>query len=519
MNIFDAIKEKIMKFLKLDKLDYNPNSERLTFICDEDNLKKQKLKEQRVWYIGDSNELLNFYTNQAIYGNMEEPIYNRNRKNYFWGINPTETNIKRVHSGIPNAIVTTLVNAIGVPKTYVNDEVVNTRLKKIIKNNDMTNMLNQQQLPLTLVDGWGAYKVCFDLSVSKEVIIQYYEAENVEFVYKSNRLIGIIYKDYYTYNKQDYVLIEVRRVANMTSYVEYELYKLGKNNDVSPVPLETIPELADLQNIEIPNFNHILGVACKFFYDPLNKNYGRSIFDGKIDLFDDLDQILSQDSQTVRVSTPVEYYPSDLLERDRNGNPKMPSVYNRQYVQLSLLPNGDGDVSGEIKTTQPDLNFEQYSTNARSKLDFILTGLLSPATMGIDLSKRDNAEAQREKEKITLMTRNNIIDRESKILQDLYSIALSLQEYIDTGSITLEDYDITVNFEEFANPSFENELITLGGAWSNGQISTRKYVELLWRDKLNEEEMLLEERWLDSHRDADNLSLGEIEQYDRQYFE
>ena len=117
------------------------------------------------------------------------------------------------------------------------------------------------------------------------------------------------------------------------------------------------------------------------------------------------------------------------------------------------------------------------------------------------------------------MTRNNIIDRESKILQDLYSIALSLQEYIDTGSITLEDYDITVNFEEFANPSFENELITLGGAWSNGQISTRKYVELLWRDKLNEEEMLLEERWLDSHRDADNLSLGEIEQYDRQYFE
>ena len=62
MNIFDAIKEKIMKFLKLDKLDYNPNSERLTFICDEDNLKKQKLKEQRVWYIGDSNELLNFYT-------------------------------------------------------------------------------------------------------------------------------------------------------------------------------------------------------------------------------------------------------------------------------------------------------------------------------------------------------------------------------------------------------------------------------------------------------------------------
>ena len=96
-------------------------------------------------------------------------------------------------------------------------------------------------------------------------------------------------------------------------------FKLEKNNEVTPVPLETIPELEGIRSIEIPNLNKILGVPSKFFFDPLNKNYGRSIFAGKIDLFDDLDQCLSQDSNSVRRSTVIEYFNTDFLERDTRG--------------------------------------------------------------------------------------------------------------------------------------------------------------------------------------------------------
>jgi hypothetical protein len=49
----------------------------------------------------------------------------------------------------------------------------------------------------------------------------------------------------------------------------------------------------------------------------------------------------------------------------------------------------------------------------------IINGVMSPATLGIDISKRDNAEAQREKEKVTIFTRNGIIDTETPILKDL----------------------------------------------------------------------------------------------------
>lgn len=511
MNIIDAIRKRILKFLKLERLSDNPNDERYTFIGDSDNIIKQNLKAYKVWYYGDSDELLNFYTNQELYGNYSEPIYNRNKRQYFWSISTREGNIKRVHSGIPNAITTTLVNAIGTPNISIEKKELNERLEKIISKNDFECLINQQQMPLTLVEGWGAFKINFNKELSDTVLIQYYEAEEVEFVYKQGILIGIIYKDYYNWKGKNYVLFETRRIQNNDSLIEYELFKLDKNNEVTPVELSTIPELESLTNITIPNLKKILGVPSKFLFDPLNKNYGKSIFAGKIDLFDDLDQILSQDSQTVRVSTPVEYYPTDILERGTDGKVSLPKVYNRQFLEKQTAPDGDGMTDGTIQTTQPQLNFDQYSQNAKSKLDFILTGLLSPATMGIDIAKKDNADAQREKEKVTIMTRNNIIDRQTKILKELLSLCMCIQEFLDTGSISLIDYDIGVKFNEFANPSFENELQVLGPAWSNGQISTERYVELLWGGKLSEEEKIVEREWLDAQREKDNLQLGDFE--------
>lgn len=511
MNIIEVIRRRILKYLGLEKLNENPNSERLTFIQDANDIIKQQVMEYKTWYVGNSDELLNYYTNEQLYGSAREPIYNRNRRNYFWGASSVETNIKRIHSGIPNAIVSTLVNAIGDAKITSNEETIEMAIQKICKENDLTNLLNQQQMPLTLVEGWGAFKVSYNTQLCDTPIIQYYEANNVEFIYSFGVLVGIIYKDYYKYQDKDYILLDTRRIVNGSSTIEYNLFRLEQGDEVIEVALDTIPELADLENVEIPNLKRILGVPSKFFFDINNKNYGKSIFNGKADLFDALDEDLSQCSQTVRVSTPVEYFPVDLLERQQNGLPKMPTAYNRQYIKKEGLPNGDGARDGEIQTTQPELNFDKYSENAKSILDFILTGLLSPATMGIDIAKKDNADAQREKEKITIMTRNNIIDRQQLILKDLMETCLIIQEYLDKGTITLTDYDISITYNEFANPSFENEIQILGSAYTNGQISTEKYVEILWGDKLSEEEKQKEINYLEEQKKTDELGIGDFE--------
>ena len=514
MNLYDLIKERIKNYSNIEYLENNPYDERITYITDEEEIKRNKIKEYRLWYAGDGDELLNFYTNKQIWGNAKEPIFNRNKSNYFWGISSLESDIKRVHSSIPNIIISTLINTIGQPNLTSKDEKSLDILREIIDKNKFYSIIKHKQLPLTLVDGWGAYKINFDKTFSNNPIIQYYEAENVDFIYKNNVLIGIIYKDYYRYKNKNYVLIETRRINNEGSIIEYELFKLEENNEVIKADLGVIPELKNKKALIIKGYYKVLGVPCKFYYDSMNKNYGRSVYTGKIDLFDDLDQILSQASQTVRVSTPIEYFPIDLLERDAEGNPKMPKVYNRQYIAKQGQPNGDGNMDEKIQTTQPNLNLEKYSNEAKSKLDLILAGILSPSTIGMDLKKNDNAEAQREKEKTTINTRNNIIEEETIILKELFNLLLMIQEYIDTGKITQYEYNIGIKFNEFANPSFENEINVLGKAWSDGQLSTKQYVELLWGNKLSLQEKEEEISWLDRNRDKDNLNILELENYE-----
>ena len=88
---------------------------------------------------------------------------------------------------------------------------------------------------------------------------------------------------------------------------------------------------------------------------------------------------------------------------------------------------------------------------------------------------------------------------------------LIIQEYLDKGTITLTDYDISITYNEFANPSFENEIQILGSAYTNGQISTQKYVEILWGDKLSKEDKEKEIAYLEEQKKTDELGLGDFE--------
>lgn len=512
MTIFDRIKQRILKFLGLERLGNNPNSDRFTFINDENTVKRQKLDEVRIWYVGDSDELQNYYTNRDLSGNAKEPIYNRNKPNYFWGIAVTELPVKKVHSGIPRAIVDTLSNAIGMPNITCEDENKNDELCKIMDVNNFTNKLTQEARPLTLVEGWGGWKIVFDKDLCSYPILQYYEGKDVEYVVKNGMIIGMIFKDFYKYKNQNYVLMETRRVADGNSIIEFELYRLDQSDTVTKVPLNTIEELAELpeEGYIIPGLKKMLAVPSRYYFDLFDKDHGRSIFTGKLDIFDDLDQCLSQASQTDRVSTPVEYYPVDVLERGRQGETKLPSVYNRQFVKSVSFPDGDGKLQGEIKTTQPQLYFDQYISRFKSLIDVAITGILSPASMGIDIAKKDNADAQREKEKVTIFTRNNVIDSEIKQLKELFGLALMVKEYMDTDQISIQEYDISVKYCEFANPTFEAMSTTLLPMLSQGGISTEMYVDKLYGDSLSDEEKQAEIAKIKENQQKDNLEMGDF---------
>lgn len=510
MTIREYVRRRVLGWLGLAKGGTGEDGERLTLINDAENVTKMKLREYNVWYDGDGDELLNFYTRANIVDYNYEPYYMRNKKNYFWAISSTEAQIKRTHSGQPRNIVDTLVNIMPFPMVGMERDEASEGLAKLLDECEIERKYKEEQLPLTMVEGWGCWKISWDKDMSEYPLPEYYTAENVDFVYRRGKITGVIFRDYYSDGKRRYMLVESRHLVGDGLIIENELFRLpsagaGADEQIEKVELAAVPELAEtVERIEIGPFNKLFAVPCILLGNTSKTGgYGRSIFTGKIDLFDDLDQALSQASNAVRLSTPIEYFNSEFLERDRNGMPKRPTSYDRKYIMVEGQRTADGMSLGQpIQITQPSLDFHQYDDHAVQILLQILNGVLSPATLGIDVAKKDNAAAQREKEKVTIFTRNMLIGGETRILRDLCEQLLMAKEFMDTGKITVLDYDISIKFNEFADDSFENKLEQLGKAYDMEEISPELYVDKLYGDTMTRAEKETELQFLKESRAA-----------------
>ena len=485
------IRAKALGLLGLIDSDINPTvrEDRLTYVNNIDDIQKIKLDEYNVWYTGDSDELINFYTRANSIDYNTDPLYNRNKKSYFWCVSSTESDIKRTHSGQPRNIVDTLVNIIGIPAVDSGNEVIRAKIRNILAANNFNKILGQKARPLTFVEGWGGWKINWDKSVSKYPILLYYRADAVDFIFRNNMLAAIIYKDYYQdENGDNYILFEIRRLDGQDLIIEKELFKMMADSEIlMPCKLTDVPQLKDTkEKIKISNLGKFLGGPNIYFYDSSEDCYGRSIFTGKIDLFDDLDQCLSQAANAVRRSTPTEVWDTNFLERDaRTGMPIMPHSFDRKYVAFRGLRGGDGLVnSTPVNVTQPAIDFAQYSAEEINLLLQIVAGIMSPATLGIDIAKKDNAEAQREKEKVTIFTRNTVIAEEMKIIKDLCNELLIADELMRTRKFTCDEYDIDVQYDELADSSWESKLETVLMGWQAGLLSDDIAIDLLYRNSL-----------------------------------
>ena len=525
MRLEDYLNKKIMQLAGgISEYGGIEETDRLIFINNKREIMENKLKEYDVWYEGDSDELLNFYTVQTNINYNYEPWYNRNKRGYFWSISSTENDIKRTHSGQPRNIVDTLVSIIGKPEIHAGTKEnpiqnSDSTLRSVLEDNEFWDTYMFEQMPMTLVEGWGCYKIDWNKDISDYPIIKYYRAKDVEFIYQDKRLVGIIFKDFYTDGKfRNYLITETRAVKKGNLYIHKEVFKLS-GDDIQPMPEDEVARVEELKDIDldpvkIDNFKKFLAVPCIFYKDVVNNDgYGRSIFTGKVDQFDDLDQCLSQSSNTVRRSTPVEYFNTDFLERDPVTKlPKMPHVYDRKYTSFigGRTVDGTTNTTAPVQVTQPQLQFNEYSVEAQNILLQIISGIMSPATLGIDVAKKDNADAQREKEKITIFTRNVLIQAETRILKSLFNQVLVAVQMMNSGESTCLDYSISVKFSEVADDSFENKLQKLGEAYVKGTISTDMYLEKLYGESLSESEFEREKKYLKDKEEKDANPFGDV---------
>ena len=139
----------------------------------------------------------------------------------------------------------------------------------------------------------------------------------------------------------------------------------------------------------------------------------------------------------------------------------------------------------KIETVNGTIDTNSYLSTYVTALDLCLQGLISPSTLGIDVKKLDNAEAQREKEKTTLYTRQTIIYALHDCLQSLIDKVFKV--YALMSGETLDVTEAEVSFGEYANPSFESQIETVGKAKTQGVMSIESIVEELYGDSKTDE--------------------------------
>lgn len=421
----------------------------------------------RIWYRGDGNELEQMYQSAPEYAD----------KYKFWASKCTPgMEMRKIHTGLPKLIVKVLTDIV---LSDMNDFEFEEGAKQaeeiwieIEKQNKFRKKL-KRTLREALYIGDGAWKITLNTERSEYPFLSWYPGDRVELMYDGDELKEIIFKTPYQSKSQQYVLYEHYGYG----YIQYELFR-GETE----VPLQSLEQTKNLSEWTFdPNL--MLAVHLMVFENSKWEGRGGSIFDGKLDSFDAFDEAWSQWMDALRAGRARTYVPESFLPRDPDtGKILKPNPFDNRYIAGEN--NMAEGAKNEVCTQQPSIPHDSYAASYCTALDLCLQGIISPSTLGIDVKKLDNAEAQREKEKATLYTRNAIVDALQEILPELVNACLNAVHVLHKQP--MEEVKVDIPFGEYANPSFESQVETVGKGKTQGIMSIEACVEELYGDSRDE---------------------------------
>lgn len=463
MNLMDTVRHKMQSFLQI-----NPpvaSSINLQEFLDWEGT----CIRNKIWYRGDGSEL------EQLYWQL---IQFETQRQMFWASHSTPgLELRKIHTGLPAMITDILVDIVKGAMNDVNIIEERDLAKNIWKNIEKENYfksLVEKCITETLVIGDGAFKISFDNDMSKYPILEYWGGDRVEFRYRKGRLKEIIFKSIHNLDSGTYELREIYGHG----YVDYELYRSGE-----PIDLYIDPYFYTLKRIEWDN-DLMLAIPCMFYHNAKWEGRGQSIFDRKIDAFDSFDEAYSQWVDALRSGRTKSYIPENLVPRSKkSGKIIPPNAFDNRYIMTES--DMRESAQNKIITESPSIQHDSYIATYVAALELCLLKLISPSTLGIDVKKMDNAESQREKEKVTLYTRDSIIEALQPVLEKV--VDTMLKAYFLINGTEIPEYSVEVTFQSYANPSFESQIETLAKAKTSGIMSIEAIVEELYGDDRDEE--------------------------------
>lgn len=439
-----------------------------TITIQETNTFEGNCFRNLLWYRGDASELHQYYTQtDDLMGNAK-----------FWAaISTTGINFRKIHTGLPAMIIDMLadiiVDSFNKIEVKGNNEA-QTNWEEIAKENDFKETLKQAIIDV-FVQCDGAFKISYDTDISKYPIIEFYSGQDVDFEYTRGRITGVNFKNKYPKKDACYTLFE----KYSKDGIKYELYK----NDHLMQDYKSISETAELKEPKDTKF--MMAVPMMFNKSKKYKGRGQSIIEKKLDAFDSFDEVWSKWIDALRDNRTITYIPEDLIPTNNNGELIKPNTFDNRYAKVGSTSSETE--SSKITREKGDFDYEGMLQSYITALDLCLQGLISPSTLGIDVKKLDNADAQREKEKATQYTRGKVIDVLEKVIPKLVTICLKTYDLAQEK--TAGEYEAIVDFKEYANPSFEATVETVSKARPGQNVmSIEKTVDTMYGDSLTKEE-------------------------------
>ena len=463
MGLKDMIRTKMQSFLEI-----NPPIAMTINIQEWLDFNGNAIKN-KIWYRGDPNEI------EQLYWQLPQHEVDKQK---FWASRPTVgLEMRKIHTGLPSTMVDLLA---GIITTNINDfdfegnEVVAEVWNEHIDPENDFKHLVEKSVKGTLVVGDGAYKLSIDPTMSAYPIIEFWTGDMIDFKMKRGRIQEIIFKSYHGHEGET---IELREIYGH-GYIRYETYRGD-----SPVEMPLTGEFEGLVNVEWDG-DDMMAVPVKFYSSNKFEGRGRSLFDKKIDAFDSYDEAYSQWIDALRAGRTKEYIPESLIPRDPNtGKVLKPNPFDNRYIKTDADMRERAD--NRITSTSAEIKHDSYMATYATALDLCLQGIMSPATLGVDVKKLDNAEAQREKEKVTLYTRDAIIEALQPALEKL--VEATITAYYRSIEQPVPDYTCTITWQDYANPSFESQIETIGKGKQSGIMSIEACVEELYGDSRDDE--------------------------------
>jgi len=426
--------------------------------------------QNKLWYRGDPAELTQFFRQTAAHDTDTAR---------FWASVPFGK-VRKIHSGIVSIVVDRYKDIVTADLDSIDfgegDDVhpIADTWQEIAKDCDFNGVLGDA-IAGALSSADGAWKISVDTD-SAYPIVEFYEADNVEFVTRGRKTTAIKFYTPYRKDEKEYRLEEEYGVG----YVRYRLF----SEDGKQIDMSEVPEVAGLKDTTF-NGDFMMAVPLVIFRSGKWQGRGKALFDAKTDALDALDEVISQWLDAVRMGRVKRYIPEDMVPRDPSTGQLMEAnPFDNDFIAVgSLKTEGAQD---KIDVSQPAISYEAYVNSYASFMDLALQGIISPATLGIDLKKTDNAEAQREKEKVTMHVRGKIVDALNDALPLLVERIMKTNDLIHGPEA--RDYDVAVHFGEYASPDFDSTVETVVRARQGGVMSIEQSIEELYGDTWTRED-------------------------------